>query len=267
MRYIVDHDLHIHSRLSLCSLCKEQTPERILRYAEENGFSTICLTDHFWDETVPGWFGDYDRLNFARISQSLPLPFSDKVRFLFGAETEINKDFVIGISPAVMDKLDFIVVPTTHMGIWHKGGTIRDEDFNSIQARAQLWSKRFDVILEADLPFHKVGIAHLACDLMSDIPENYLPIIRSITEEDMSQCFTKAAVKGAGIELNYCDILLMRQHDEIFRMFAIAKQCNCHFYFGSDAHKPAEFAGVKESFEYAVDRLGLTEKDKFRIGE
>ncbi len=50
MKYIVDNDLHIHSKISSCSNAPEQINERILQYAEENGLKTICLTGHFWDE-------------------------------------------------------------------------------------------------------------------------------------------------------------------------------------------------------------------------
>ena len=38
MKYIVDNDMHIHSYLSLCAADKEQTAERILQYAKENGY-------------------------------------------------------------------------------------------------------------------------------------------------------------------------------------------------------------------------------------
>lgn len=54
MRYAYDHDFHIHSALSLCSRDPEQSPERILKYAQDNRLKTVCLTDHFWDERVPG---------------------------------------------------------------------------------------------------------------------------------------------------------------------------------------------------------------------
>ena len=37
MRYIFDHDYHIHSWISSCSRDPEQTLERMLRYAQENG--------------------------------------------------------------------------------------------------------------------------------------------------------------------------------------------------------------------------------------
>ena len=39
MRYIVDHDLHIHSFGSMCSKDPEQTPQRILQYAQETGLT------------------------------------------------------------------------------------------------------------------------------------------------------------------------------------------------------------------------------------
>lgn len=63
MKFKVDHDLHIHSNISSCSHGEEQIPERMLRYAKENGFRKICLTDHFWDReagrTDP-WYEDQD---------------------------------------------------------------------------------------------------------------------------------------------------------------------------------------------------------------
>ena len=52
MRYVVDHDFHIHSQLSICSNDPEQTKERILAYAKECQLKTICITDHYWDEAV-----------------------------------------------------------------------------------------------------------------------------------------------------------------------------------------------------------------------
>ena len=156
----VDHDLHIHSYLSPCAgeAGRAQTTARILSYAEESGFHTIALTDHFWDENVPGaedcW---YERQNFAHIASARPLPQSDKVRFLFGCECELGKDLQIAVSPARMDAFDFIIIPTNHLHL--SGITCRgDED---MPQRAKLWCDRLDYVLEQDLPFHKIGIAHL----------------------------------------------------------------------------------------------------------
>ena len=52
MKYIVDHDFHIHSTISPCCHDENQTPETILNYAKENNFKAVCLTNHLWDENV-----------------------------------------------------------------------------------------------------------------------------------------------------------------------------------------------------------------------
>ena len=47
MKFKIDHDYHIHSGLSECSSCADQTPARMLEYAKEYGLSRICITDHY----------------------------------------------------------------------------------------------------------------------------------------------------------------------------------------------------------------------------
>ena len=54
MKFQIDHDLHIHSRLSFCSDDPEQTTDAILRYGETNGMTSLALTDHYWDRLVHG---------------------------------------------------------------------------------------------------------------------------------------------------------------------------------------------------------------------
>ena len=65
---IIDNDLHIHSKISSCSADPQQTNERILSYAVKNGLKTICLTDHFWDETVEGASKWYMPQNYEHIA-------------------------------------------------------------------------------------------------------------------------------------------------------------------------------------------------------
>ena len=101
MKYTFDHDYHIHSKLSSCSRHPEQTTERILAYARKNSFKTITLTDHYWDETVEGASSWYAPQNTEHIRQALPLPQAEGIRFLFGCETELNKDLTVGVSRPV----------------------------------------------------------------------------------------------------------------------------------------------------------------------
>ncbi|MBR5308266.1 MAG: PHP domain-containing protein [Clostridia bacterium] len=264
MKYKVDHDLHIHSNISSCSYGKEQTPERILRYAEENGFRKICLTDHFWDERSgePNpWYRDQ---NFAHINAARPLPESDNVKFLFGCETELRHDLVLGISAERFDEFDFVVIPTTHLHF--QGFTVTEKDNISFKARADAWVRRLDAVLSMDIPFHKTGIAHLTTGLISPEREQYLEVIREISENDMYRLFRQAAKVGVGIELNASVFAPSEtEKDMALLPYRIAKECGCKFYCGSDAHEEEHFFYAKPRLENAAELLGLTEDDKFVI--
>ena len=88
-----------------------------MQYAVENGLKRICLTDHYWDEKVDrdniDWF--YKEQPTAHIKEALPLPKADDIEFLFGAETEMTYDNIIGVSKEMLDELEFIIIPTTHL--------------------------------------------------------------------------------------------------------------------------------------------------------
>lgn len=258
MRYVFDHDLHIHTQLSLCSGCPEETPERILRYAQENGLNTVCVTDHFWDSTIPGASGWYQIQDYEHISKWLPLPQAEGVRFLFGCETELRADLTVGVSKETCDKFDFIIIPTTHLHM--DGFTLRgDED---TAERAMLYEKRLDAVLDKDLPFHKIGIAHLTCELMSrKDPDG---VLNAISDETFIRLFRKAKDRGVGIELNFNGVKLAEERrDTVLRPYRIAKEEGCRFYFGSDAHEPESLDAEKENAETIIDLLGLEESDKF----
>ena len=263
MRYTFDHDFHIHSGLSLCSNDPEQNAENILNYAKEKGLKKIVLTDHFWDETVPGASDWYKKQDFNHIKAALPLPQTDGIEFLFGAETDFDKFCTVGVAKENLDRFSFIIIPTTHMHM--KGFTISNEDAASSEARARLWVSRLDNLLSMDLPFHKIGIAHLACSLINNTSrEDYLKTLDLIPSEEMKRVFAKAAKVGVGIELNMYDMNYRAgEEDTVMRMFRVAKKMGCKFYLGSDAHHLDSFNKTTAIFNRAIDVLGLTEDDKF----
>lgn len=267
MRYIVDHDLHIHTNLSPCSRCPEQMPDRILKYAEENGLNTICVTDHFWDSDVPGVPYDYRNLNQELLSTLKPLPQSDKIKFLFGCEAEINTTLTLGISEKNSDLFDFIIIPTTHLHM--NGISVNEEDVKTFEQRAEQWIKRFDLVLNSSLPLYKVGIAHLVCHLIAPRPyesKDVMDILNLIPSAEMERLFSGAAKAGIGIELNADDMKFEDKDTDVYmRPFRIAKNCGCKFYLGSDSHTTGGFKGVMERFNRAIDILGLEESDKFHI--
>ncbi len=262
MRYIFDHDLHLHSGLSLCSGDAEQTPQRMLQYAEAEGLKTLCLTDHFWDENVPRIipFGFYDVQNYDYISKALPLPEKEGIRFLFGAETDLDMNCTLGLSRECFDRFDFVIIPTTHLHM--DGFTCRGNE--STEERAKLWVSRLDAVLDMDIPFRKVGIAHLTCELMNR--GHAAETLDLIPDSEFHRVFARCADKGCGIELNFNSLKLPEEKKHsILRCYRIAKEEGCKFYFGSDAHHPGGLNVEKANAENIIDLLDLEESDKFII--
>ena len=265
MKYVFDHDFHIHSQVSSCSRDPGQTNERILQYAEEEGLHTIVLADHFWDESIPGASKWYSKQDYPHICQAKPLPQSEKVKFLFGCETEMDKYMTVGCSVERMKDFSFVVIPTTHFHM--EGFTLSEEQLETPQTRAKAWVDKFEALMEQDLPFHKIGIAHLTCGLIwKGDRAKYLETIDSIPVEDMHRLFAKAAKLGIGIEINPGNMKYAEEEKDILlRPFRIAKEEGCKFYCGTDAHTGKEFADVRRWFERGIADLELTEDDKLII--
>lgn len=269
MKFKIDHDYHIHSNISDCAASdKELLPSRFLKYAKDNNFTEICLTDHLWDSDVPGASIWYFHQNFDHIAKALPLPQTDGIKFFFGCETELDKYMTVGLSKEKFDKFDFIIIPTTHL---HMNGFTIDEKDTSVEARAKVWVDRLDKLLDMDLPFHKIGIAHLTCSLIAynrgDFDE-HIRIIDSISDETYIRLLEKLRDKGAGFELNfYIGSYKDEQLERILRPYRLAKQVGCKFYLGSDSHSVKELDAAKERFCKIVDALDLKETDRFRFGK
>ncbi len=271
----INHDYHIHSHLSLCSGNPNQNKDAILKYAKDNGLNEICLTDHFWDSKVDikdefkhcGGYEFYYPQDYKHITESLPLPQDENVKFFFGCEIEISADGTLGITKETMDKLDFIIIPTTHLHML--GFTITEEDAKSLEKRAELWVSRFRDVLNMDLPFEKIGFAHLTCRLLAPNDwKDHIAVLNMISDEDLKDLFSKTARLGAGVEINLNEPSRYENEkdlDDVMRIYKIAKEQGCKFYFGSDAHTPGEFEKVTEKFKFYADRIGITEEMRYRI--
>lgn len=267
MTFKFDHDYHIHSKVSLCSNDEGQTNERILQYAKDNRLSEIVLADHFWDAKIPKASPWYQKQGIEHVKEALPLPQDEKVSFLFGAETEFNRFCRVAMAKETFEEFDFVIIPTTHLHM--RGLTITEADYDAVDdTRSRLWVSRMDALLSLDLPFHKIGIAHLACPLFDKRSrEHYLRALDNIPSDEMERVFAKAARLGVGIELNAGDLDFKDQEaDNVLRMFKIAKSQGCKFYCGSDAHHPAELDRARSIFERALPMLDLSENDRFYIG-
>lgn len=260
MKFVIDHDLHIHSQLSSCSSHPEQTVQNILAYGVKNNLKTLCITDHHWGtEGGSSWYkkqGD--------IYSVLPLPQGDNTRFLFGCETDMDKSFNIGVSEQEKRELDFIIVPTTHL---HMKNFTFDECHDNVRDKTALYIKRFEAFLNADLPFEKVGLAHITCSLIHRENDGFLEVLSGVSDRCFEKLFSGCAEKRCGVELNIA-LEFLNDSDKletILRPYKIAKAVGCKFYLGSDAHTPDGFARAPERFTKMIDLLELTEDDKFVI--
>lgn len=261
MKFTYDHDLHIHSNLSACSNDPEQTAESILAYAKKRKLKRVCITDHFWDEKIPGASDWYLPQNYKHISRIKPLPQAEGTQLLFGCEAELDKNMILSVSEEKYDLFDFIVVATTHM---HRVGfTVDEAELKTPEHRADAWIRRLDAVFDMKLPFHKVGIAHLTCKLIAPEKDVFLKTLRAIPVSEMKRLFTKAARLGAGIELNY-GAFKFADEEAALLPYRIAKECGCKFYCGSDAHEVSQMYAAGKVFQKAINLLDLREEDKMK---
>lgn len=271
MRYIVDHDFHIHSGGSMCSGDPEQTPARILQYGVDEGYAAVALTDHFWDETVPmprgGWGPDfYTSQNFPHICKQLPLPHHDGIRFLFGAEVDMTLDGSVGISPERLAQMDILLISISHFHM--TDFTISAADAETPEGRAKVLLDKLDLLLTYDLPWHKISLAHLTGPKLGcGDPAFHCEVLRLVQGERLTALFKKAAQLGVGIELNTGTFRYGNEAEEaaVVAFYAHAKECGCTFCFGSDAHTADGFTYHRARGQAMADALGLEEKDIFRV--
>ncbi len=264
MTFKIDHDMHCHSILSKCSQDPGQTVSAILANAKKHGFNLQCITDHVWDRDVPGASGWYASQDIDHICRNLPLPEDDQVRMVFGCETEFCGGKKLGLAPRHFDLFDFIIIPPNH---FHMINFVRPSSYDNEEKLADLLVGRLEEIALLDLPWHKIGIAHMNGFILPGGDTDLL--IRSVDEKRFRAVMNKFARLGAGIELNMgADCFpagWQKRADDKLRLYRIAKEEGCKFYLGSDGHHPNDFDEITDVAPDVIAALGLTENDRFRI--
>ena len=256
------NDLHCHSSLSSCCGDERMVPERILRHAVEVGYEAICLTDHLWDSAVPGASKWYAPQDIAHVRSALPLPEDPACRFYFGCETELPISGVPALLRENFDLFDFVVIPVNHM---HMAGLVRAEGIDTPEKMAVNIENRLENLLEQDLPFRKIGLAHLTCSLMFR-EGKIADVMRTINEARLLRILKGYAAAGTGVELNAFAFSEMADRpDDILKIYRIAKEAGCRFYSSSDAHSVEALDSVPQTLPAVIQALGLTEADAYRI--
>ena len=263
MPFPIDHDMHCHSCLSSCSNDPAQSVQAILEHAKACGYTLQCITDHLWDNLVPGASNWYAPQDVEHVKKNLPLPKDDQVRLVFGCETEFCGGTKLGLDPRHYDDFDFIVIPPNH---FHMKNFVRPDTYDTEEKIASLFVERLEEISSIDLPWRKVGIAHMVCGLIFKEGDPYR-VYELVDEARFRAVMSKFARLGAGIEINLSSFRLDWQahEDAILRLYRLAKEEGCKFYLASDAHHPRDLELVPGLAPGVVAALGLTEDDQFRL--
>lgn len=254
-------DFHCHSHLSACCMDDTMTPQTLLSHAQAHQYRALCLTDHLWDASIPGSSSWYAPQDIDHVLSSRPLP-QGSVPFYFGCETELPASGVPALARDHFDLFDFVVIPPNHM---HMHGLVRPQGIDTPEKMARLLEDRLENLLMRDLPFEKIGIAHLSGDIINDTLTG-ADIFRAMDETRMARIFSGYAKAGAGIELNaYAFNNWDTRSADFLRIYAIAKDVGCKFYLCSDAHCTVALDAVVDFLPKVVDALGLTEENRYSI--
>lgn len=111
------HDIHTHTLFSSCCTDPAATVEAYVRRAAELGHRIFGISDHLWDETVPGasaWYAGQSVPYVLEAKNCIPKD-TGGVKVLFGAETEYcGMSDTLGITAESAKHFDYILVPHTH---------------------------------------------------------------------------------------------------------------------------------------------------------
>ena len=258
--FSIHHDLHLHSTLSSCCHDPAMTPEAIADWAAHQGYDAICLTNHLWDRSVPGASAWYAPQDIRHSEKALPLPQREGLHFYFGCEAEYCGGKKLSLQPLHFGRFDFVAIATNHM---HMKGLTRPEGVDTALQMAELFTSRLEQLLELELPWRKVGIAHLNIHHLFR-EGSAADVLRLLDGKRWQAIFHSIAAKGAGVELNAAAFASagadMDVHIDFFRL---AREAGCRFYCASDAHK-LEALDIS-SLQSVVDALGLTAEDRYVI--
>lgn len=266
MKFSLQHDLHCHTYLSSCCADPAMTSETIYRRAKRQGLTVQCITDHLWDAAVPGssdWYKPQDIAHVEKNKAALASLPKEGPRMCFGCETEYCGDGKLGLAPEHFDRFDWIVIPPNH---FHMKNFTCGAEVDTEEKAAELFIQRLEEISRLELPWHKIGIAHLNC--RHTFKEgDYAKVFALMDEMRLRAVFEIFASRGAGIELNTSGFAdgWEERREEHLRLFRIARDAGCRFYLGSDAHSPEAMEVMQARAERVITLLELTEEQRFRL--
>lgn len=255
----LDHDLHVHTYLSACCMEKEQqTPNAILSLAKDMGVHTIGFADHVWANpnlSPSNWYRPQDESQISRLRTDLA-SVSSGIRFLVGCEAEMIAPGQFGITPQFAEELDFVLLACSH---FHMNGFVAQPESNA----------------PGDVARHMLNFLRsgVSSGLASSIAHPLLPFgyldqfdsaIDAISDAEFLDVFGVAAELGVALEITTGFLPVQPERafsvETPIRFLSLAKQAECKFTLGSDAHSPEAQKRLPE-LAVLTKAVGVTEED------
>lgn len=124
----IRHDIHNHTTLSRCCYDPLATAGAFVRRAAELGHSVFGISNHLWDEKVPGASGWYKNQMISyglQLRDCLPADTCG-VRVMIGTETEyFAVTDTLGLLAETAKQFDYVLVPHSHT---HMRGVVLDDN-------------------------------------------------------------------------------------------------------------------------------------------
>ena len=255
----IQHDLHMHTTLSLCGK-PGATPKAYIEIAKEKGLKTIGFSNHVWDTAVSPAINDfYAGQDMAHIL-SEPLPEEKSIRILRGCEAEMDKNGVLGLSEEAAKNLDYVLAVHSHS---QHDAVIPDAIRRDVKKLADVLCQRFSMLVENPLSKYITAIAHPFYPYGN--PDNFDEVLFRISDDRLEDLFADAVYHNIALEINASAFLsypIKAMHrSEMFRVYETAKECGCKFVFGSDCHDPALYDDRLSRLSTLADLLEITEAD------
>ena len=249
MRFVPDHDLHIHTKLSPCSRDDRQIPEAILAYGITADMKLLNLADHCWPDTRD-----------TVLPKPADLPQGKHCFLLHGAEVDMDMNDNLSASVEEIETLDFAVIALNHLHL--KNYCVPNDFPEDALTHKERFKERLHHLLSLDLPFYKTGIAHFSDGLVCTADP--IRCIDLFSDAELIDIFQKIRDRGMGVELNLVPGRYSADDlDSGLRPLRVAKSLGCKFYMGGDAHHPDDFAGtLTRKMNPLIDLLELEESDK-----
>ena len=267
----VQHDIHTHTRLSLCAQ-PSATLDYYIRSAKKLGLNTVGLSDHLWDSAIPfpagmhhasygeggcDWYRAQDLSHIRELLPELNAADREGIRFFFGAEVEYCQGRGAAITMEHAETLDYLIVPNSHTHLAMD------------RALYEPYQKHADFMLRAAMDIAAAPTAQFVTTLVHPFDPVACPYRRDyvwdcLRDSQLTEAFQALAESGIAAEINTacftkCPDDALPNHG-LMRILAVAKACGCKFTFGSDSHAEGEEDTILRAGKIA-DILGLTEND------